>query len=133
MSTKPALSANDNDVFGVTTPSTFPAKKLTFGDKKADDKLTDDKSNDDKSKRDALPTFIVDPVDSFIIRSKPADLSCRVVGADKAYFTCNGEAMAAADRHKEEDRMEVVSDQVSSLNFWLTNCLVAYFPRCLVA
>jgi hypothetical protein len=52
-------------------------------------------------------------VDSFIIRSKPAELSCRVVGADKAYFTCNGEAMAAADRHKEEDRMEVVAEQVS--------------------
>ena len=90
-----------NDV----APST--KKPANGGDKKADDR-----SIDDKLKRDSLPLFVVDPVDAFIIRSKPADLTCRVVGADKAYFTCNGEAMAAADRHKEEDRVEVVGDQV---------------------
>ncbi len=44
-----------------------------------------------------------------------AILSCQLVGADKAYFTCNGEAMAAAERHKEEDRIEVAGDQVSKV------------------
>jgi hypothetical protein len=61
VSTKPMLASNEIDVFGATTPSTFPTKKLTFQNNV--DKKTDDKSAaDDKSKRDTLPVFIVDPV-----------------------------------------------------------------------
>jgi hypothetical protein len=103
---KPMLHSNDVVDIYATTPSTFPTKKPF----KIDDKLS---SSTDTSKRDVLPVFLVDPIDAFIIRSKSAELSCRVVGADKAYFTCNGEAMAAAERHKEEDRIEVAGDQVS--------------------
>jgi netrin receptor unc-5 len=33
----------------------------------------------------------------------------------QAYFTCNGEAMAAADRHKEEDRMEMIDKAMVSV------------------
>ena len=100
--TKPMLQGNDVDIYA-TTPSTFPTKKPF---------KIDDKTITDTLKRDVLPVFLVDPTDGFIIRSKSAELSCRIVGADKAYFTCNGEAMAAADRHKEEDRIDVVGDQV---------------------
>ena len=110
MTAKPTLASND-----IFAPTTTPASSSAFQTKKptnSGDKKLDDKMIDDKLKRDALPLFIVDPVDTFIIRSKAAELLCRVVGADKAYFTCNGEAMAAADRHKEEDRMEVIGDQV---------------------
>ena len=102
---------HSNDVVDIyaTTPSTFPTKKPFL---KIDDKSA-------TSKRDVLPVFLVDPFDAFIIRSKSAELSCRVVGADKAYFTCNGEAMAAAERHKEEDRIEVAGDQVSKVALFL--------------
>jgi hypothetical protein len=104
---KPMLHSNDVVDIYATTPSTFPTKKPFL--------KIDDKSATDTSKRDVLPVFLVDPIDAFIIRSKSAELSCRVVGADKAYFTCNGEAMAAAERHKEEDRIEVAGDQVSKV------------------
>jgi hypothetical protein len=102
--------ASGNEPFAVTPPSVFPTKKPADATKKSDDKAAGD-----HLKRDALPVFVVDPVDAYIIRSKPADLVCRVVGADKAYFTCNGEAMASVDKHKEEDKMEVIGDEVSVL------------------
>ena len=106
------LPSNEIDIYA-TTPSSFPAKKSISLNTVDSTKKVDDKSTD--IKRDSLPVFVIDPTDAYIIRSKSADLSCKVVGADKAYFTCNGEAMAAADRHKEEDRMEVVADQMISV------------------
>jgi hypothetical protein len=103
------LPSNEIDIYA-TTPSSFPAKKAASLNTVDTPKKVDEKSND--IKRDSLPVFLLDPTDAYIIRSKSADLSCKVVGADKTYFTCNGEAMAAADRHKEEDRVEVVGDEM---------------------
>ncbi len=39
-----------------------------------------------------------------------------MIHADKAYFTCNGEAMAASDHHKEVDKVEI-SETVSMLPY----------------
>ena len=50
---------------------------------------------------DQMPSFVQEPVNSYIIRGKSAELKCQVSGAVKAYFTCNGEAMAESNLHKE--------------------------------
>lgn len=61
-----------------------------------------------KPKKDAssLPEFVQQPVDSYIIRGKSATLVCSVAYAAKAYFTCNGEAMAESPFHQEKARVE---------------------------
>ena len=53
------------------------------------------------------PQFIQHPRNSYIVRGQPAVLRCKVIHADKAYFTCNGEAMAASELHKEVDKVEI--------------------------
>ena len=53
------------------------------------------------------PQFIEHPRNSYIVRGQPALLRCKVIHADKAYFTCNGEAMAASELHKEVDKVEI--------------------------
>lgn len=60
-----------------------------------------------KSNKNTKPQFIEDPQNAYIIRGQPAVLRCKVIHADKAYFTCNGEAMAASDLHKEVDKVEI--------------------------
>ena len=59
-------------------------------------------SNDDDNSE--LPEIVHHPENAFVIRGKEAKLTCAVAGADKAYFTCNGEAMAASGGHKEVDQ-----------------------------
>ena len=54
-----------------------------------------------------VPKFVLEPRNAYIIRGQPATLSCKVIHADKAYFTCNGEAMAASEMHKEVDNIEI--------------------------
>lgn len=54
-----------------------------------------------------LPQFVENPENSYIIRGQPAVLRCKVIHADKAYFSCNGEAMAASEFHKEVDKVEI--------------------------
>ena len=54
-----------------------------------------------------IPKFILEPQNAYIIRGQPATLKCKVIHADKAYFTCNGEAMAASEMHKEVDSIEI--------------------------
>jgi len=68
---------------GITTPSAFPTKKPSLSSNSVEiaGQMKNDKSTSDK--RDALPVFLLDPIDAYIIRSKSAELSCRVVGADK--------------------------------------------------
>ena len=36
-----------------------------------------------------------------------------MIHADKAYFSCNGEAMAASDLHKEVDKVEIPDDSLT--------------------
>ena len=55
-----------------------------------------------KNKGD-LPVFIKEPVDAYVIKGKPAVLKCYSTGAQKSYFTCNGEAMAQTALHSERD------------------------------
>ena len=86
----PGSNNNELDSFpGATTPSVFPTKKpsASLNSVEMAGQLKIDKSNSDK--RDALPVFLVDPIDAFIIRSKSAELSCRVVGADKVRIVIN--------------------------------------------
>lgn len=84
------------------------------------------KSND-------LPVFLLEPQNSYILRGKSAELTCKVVNADKAYFSCNGEAMAASSLHKEQDKVEVAETAqmetvtVKTLTLEVTRDLVEEF------
>jgi hypothetical protein len=53
------------------------------------------------------PEFIEQPQKSYLLRGQPTTLRCKVIHADKAYFSCNGEAMAASELHREVDKIEV--------------------------
>ena len=59
-----------------------------------------------KSKPTKLPLFTEQPVDSFVIKNRPAILNCSVINSDKAYFTCNGEAQAKTGDHVEKDLVD---------------------------
>ena len=59
-----------------------------------------------------FPKFILEPKNAYIIRGQPATLKCKVIHADKAYFTCNGEAMAASELHKEVDNIEITETEM---------------------
>lgn len=59
-----------------------------------------------------LPEFEQEPQEAFIIRGKSAELDCKVRSATKAYFTCNGEAMAESGLHKERDFVESTTGEV---------------------
>ena len=61
-----------------------------------------------------LPEIVRHPENAWVIRGHPARLSCAVSGADKAYFTCNGEAMAASKAHKEVDQVMPTHKKASS-------------------
>jgi netrin receptor unc-5 len=39
---------------------------------------------------DALPIFLEEPQDSFVVKNRPATLKCRAAYALKLYFKCNG-------------------------------------------
>ena len=41
----------------------------------------------------ALPIFLKEPSDTFLIKSRPATLHCRVAHALRVYFQCNSEAV----------------------------------------
>jgi len=53
------------------------------------------------SPKDNLPRFAVQPQNAYVIKERQVELTCAAVNADKAYFVCNGEAMAASPKHKE--------------------------------
>ena len=54
-------------------------------------------------KVDLLPVFLEHPIDSFVIKSRPAILNCTVLHSSKAYFTCNGEALSKSKEHIEKN------------------------------
>ena len=75
-----------------------------------------------KDKESELPQFLRDPEDSYVIRRKSATLVCEVTGADKAYFSCNGEAMGRSAKdgdkksfnrgqHHEEDTVRLADEK----------------------
>ena len=51
----------------------------------------------------AMPIFLKEPLDTFLIRAKPATLHCRVAHALRVYFQCNSEAVEPTAR---EDHVE---------------------------
>ena len=53
-----------------------------------------------------LPVFTEQPVDSFVVRARPAILNCSVLHSDKAYFSCNGEAQSKSQDHVEKDAVD---------------------------
>ncbi len=65
---------------------------------------------------DGLPRFVSEPEDGYIIRGRAARLTCAAAGADKAYFVCNGEAMAASPNHRERDQVDRLGLAVKSLS-----------------
>ena len=73
---------------------------------KSNNVLHTEMSTQKKSKSVALPVFTEQPVDSFVIKNRPAILNCSVIHSDKAYFTCNGEAQAKSGDHVEKDLVD---------------------------
>ena len=51
----------------------------------------------------ALPIFLKEPSDTFLIKSKPATLHCRVAHALRVFFQCNSENVEPTNR---EDHVE---------------------------
>ena len=51
----------------------------------------------------ALPIFLKEPSDTFLIKSKPATLHCRVAHALRVFFQCNSENVEPTSR---EDHVE---------------------------
>lgn len=39
---------------------------------------------------DALPIFLVEPQDAYVVKNRPAKLQCRAAQALRLYFKCNG-------------------------------------------
>ncbi|XP_032682850.1 netrin receptor UNC5C-like isoform X4 [Odontomachus brunneus] len=48
----------------------------------------------------SLPIFLAEPVDTFVVKGKPATLHCRAAHALQVYFRCNGER---AERSQQQD------------------------------
>ena len=63
-----------------------------------------------------LPVFLEDPVDGFVIKSRPAILNCSVIHSSKAYFTCNGEALAKSAEHVEKNLVDASGQVVRILS-----------------
>ena len=68
--------------------------------------------------------FVSEPGDSFIIKSRPALLECVVLHSSKSYFTCNGEAMAKSDDHREKDLVNDNGDVVKKLQLEVSRVMV---------
>ncbi len=51
----------------------------------------------------ALPVFLKEPVDTYLIKSRPATLHCRVAHALGVHFQCNSEVVEPS---KREDHVE---------------------------
>ena len=64
------------------------------------------KEEKEEKKGDLLPVFLEDPLPSFVIKSRPAILNCSVIHSSKAYFTCNGEALAKSSEHVEKNLVD---------------------------
>ena len=65
---------------------------------------------------DEMPVFLEEPVDSYIIKEKPTVLHCKVIKANKAYFTCDGEARAESHLHREKDYVDEDGQVVKDLS-----------------
>ena len=63
-----------------------------------------------------LPVFTEQPVDSFVVRARPAILNCSVLHSDKAYFSCNGEAQSKSQDHVEKDAVDAAGRVVRILS-----------------
>ncbi|XP_012272459.1 netrin receptor UNC5C [Orussus abietinus] len=48
----------------------------------------------------SLPIFLTEPVDTFVVKGKPATLHCRAAHALQVYFRCNGDRMDGS-HHQE--------------------------------
>ncbi|XP_034183625.1 netrin receptor UNC5C [Osmia lignaria lignaria] len=48
----------------------------------------------------SLPIFLAEPVDTFVVKGKPATLHCRAAQALQVYFRCNGDR---AERSQQQD------------------------------
>jgi len=74
-----------------------------------------------------LPVFLENPVNSFVIKSRPAILSCSVIHSSKAYFTCNGEALEKSSEHVEKNLVDDLGRVVRILSVEISRKQVEEF------
>ena len=74
-----------------------------------------------------LPVFLENPVNSFVIKSRPAILICSVIHSSKAYFTCNGEALAKSSEHVEKKLVDDLGRVVRILSVEISRKQVEEF------
>ncbi len=92
----------DEDQFLVSfTTTSQPEGSGEKDKKKKKQEEVEVKITDMADMKTRLPEFLMEPQDAYIIREKSANLRCSVSGASKAYFVCNGEAMAESPLQRE--------------------------------
>ena len=74
-----------------------------FGDSASTKKLLPDVLPSGDPTQFALPIFLKEPSDTFLIKSKPATLHCRVAHALRVFFQCNSENVEPSQK---EDHVE---------------------------
>ncbi|XP_023335432.1 netrin receptor UNC5B, partial [Eurytemora carolleeae] len=58
------------------------------------------------------PVFLAEPQDGYIVKSRSAVLNCTVIHGNKAYFSCNGEALAKSVKHSEQDLVDADTGEI---------------------
>ena len=93
----------DSSVIPNTNRSEVPPSEVPpFGDSVSQKLLPEILPTGDPS-QSAMPIFLKEPSDTFLIKSRPATLHCRVAHALRVYFQCNSEAVEPSNR---EDHVE---------------------------
>ncbi|KAH0952897.1 hypothetical protein HN011_005758 [Eciton burchellii] len=89
-STKEVDDADEDD------EESYPVEDYDYGDYETATITSDS----DLIAGGSLPIFLAEPVDTFVVKGKPATLHCRAAHALQVYFRCNGER---AERSQQQD------------------------------
>ncbi|XP_076246719.1 netrin receptor UNC5C isoform X2 [Calliopsis andreniformis] len=75
----------------------YPVDEYDYGDYGETATIT---SDTDLIAGGSLPIFLAEPVDTFVVKGKPATLHCRAAHALQVYFRCNGDR---TERSQQQD------------------------------